>query len=779
VSGGDPSNLLYVYSDNTQVADPGFLPQRCDGSSTGCSTTVRVPVGGVYRFTVSVRNGAGEFTNRTVDTTVPTLSRPTVPVGQLLTRVDMFAIGPRTFSWSHPGPGHVRITKPGSFAPLPTTFPATGSFTVSAEDLPLGRTRWLVQYCEGTGSERICSDSTVVGFLVGPARFHGPERRFVAQGTALSLSWSGSGNFWYVSDPQLGPNPELVQTDQWTFPATAAPGVHNVTLVSCNFGPVTVCSDRVDITTTVAGAVHFGVADGGLIAAGMQAGTVTPPGGSPVPFTSPRNGLFHPLVAEGATVAAGAAVGWVETGEVDTIEVVVGSESTATWTTRDWESDFTALTSSASERRVTGDALDLAFGPNGDIWQLGEFSTAIAHLSGTTLTHVSTPLSRTGTTNPLTPTRPHRSALGGGLSPSSDLGEKVVTGADAVWFTHGGGGLSGPGNHSRIIRVALDVADSPATPFDDRVCAIHVPGDNNQVLGASWDPVRGRLWFPTQDLPVSGGGSAAPALCSFPDDGTAATLSNPAFPGCDNQLDYGNAAAVQAASTANLCSATVTTACMRRIPLPAGAGLPSHLELDTNGTTTAADDLIWWVDYNGRSLGRHTIASGALLCFGLPPAHSVHFFRGFPWQLRISDNHVYLGEFRDSELVRFDKAGPGPSTDCTTSPPPSPAMSEIHVPVASEDNRLHSIEVDDNRLWFTLGNENNTPLDRQASTFGYIDLASWAAGTPTGVIYNGLETLGEQSADQHHSFRGIDISPTGQIALADMHQDQITRLTPR
>ena len=31
VSGGDPSNLLYVYSDNTKVADPGFLPQRCGG----------------------------------------------------------------------------------------------------------------------------------------------------------------------------------------------------------------------------------------------------------------------------------------------------------------------------------------------------------------------------------------------------------------------------------------------------------------------------------------------------------------------------------------------------------------------------------------------------------------------------------------------------------------------------------------------------------------------------------------------------------------------------
>lgn len=782
VSGGDSSNLLYVYSDNQSIGDPGFKAQHCGGSSTSCSTTVRVPTGGAYRFTVSVKNDAGEFTNRSVEVVVPALSPPTLPASQVLTSVDMFAVGPRTFSWSHSGAGYALITKPGALAPLATTFPATGSYTVPASELPLGRSAWSVQYCEGTGSERLCSDPSQAGFVVGPARFEGPERRFVAQGTALPLSWAGSGNAWFISDPQLGPG-EWLSTPQWTFPASAAPGFHEVTLVSCSFsGSGARCSNRVDITAPVGGVVHFDVASGGSVTAGQRVGTVTPPGGSPVALTAPRGGSFLPLVAEGATVSTGTAVAAVVVDDVDRIEVVVGSATTATWTTRSWEADFTAVTASTRARSATGDPLDVAFDTRGGVWEAGEFGTGIAHLTGSNLTHVLAPLVRTGTTNPLTPTRPHRTGLSnGGLSTFSDLAEKVVTGANAVWFTHGGGLFQpGPGNHSRLVRVALDVADSPATPYDDRVCAIHVPGDNNQVIGATWDPTRGRLWFSAQNFPVDGGGPAAPALYWFADNGTAAALSNSGFPGCDNQLDYGNAAAVAAASTANLCSATVTTRCITRIPLPpAAAGLVGHVELDTNSTTTATDDTIWWVDYAGLVLGRYTIATGVARCFGLPPSDDTRsFFAGFPWQLRVSGNFVYLGEYGDNDLVRFEKTAGSPSTNCTSRPPPSPAMAQIHVPVSSGDNALHSIEVAGNRLWFTLANEAHVPLDRNASTFGYVDLASWAAGTPTGVLYDGLATLGQQSGYRRHSFRGIDVSPTGQVALADMHYDEVVRLTP-
>ena len=106
-------------------------------------------------------------------------------------------------------------------------------------------------------------------------------------------------------------------------------------------------------------------------------------------------------------------------------------------------------------------------------------------------------------------------------------------------------------------------------------------------------------------------------------------------------------------------------------------------------------------------------------------------------------------------------------------------MSEIHVPVRSIDNNLHSIEIQGGRLWFTLADESGGPLDPNASTFGYIDLASWRSGSPKGVLYTGLTTLGTPGGSHRHSFRGIAVAPDGEVALADMRYTELDHLTPR
>ncbi|HEY6557538.1 MAG TPA: hypothetical protein VI072_09705 [Polyangiaceae bacterium] len=782
ISGGDSSNLLYVYSDNAGFVDPGFKAQVCSPTPNGCSMTINVSKGGVYRFTVSVKNNAGEFSNRSAEVVVSGLAPPVVPASQLPTFVDMFNTGPRSFSWSRSGAGYVEIKKPGAWSFLPTAFPASGSYTVPASDLAKpGASSWSIQYCEGTGTSKICSDQAAAHFIVGPARFNGDERRFVGQGQTLGLSWSGSGNAWFVStDPPLGSGVWLA-APSWTFPATAAPGVYDVTLVSCNFsGSGGVCSNRVDIAAAASGVVNFTVATNTPVAEGTQVGSITPAGGSPIAITAPRTGTFVHLVAPGSTVTQAGAIAAVMVDDVDRVQVVVGSASTAAWTTRTWSTDFTSQTWSMSSRSTTGDALDLAFDTAGGLWAIGEFGMGAAYQSGALFTHVNAPLARVGSPNPYPATKPHISSLNHAPSTHSTLAEKVVTGRNAVWYTHGGGLFEpGPKNHSRIIRVALDIADSPATPYDDRVCAIHVPGDNNEVVGAAWDPARNRLWFSAMNMAGPAGGQSTPALYWFSDDGTAATLSSPNFPGCDNMLDYGNAAAVAAAATANLCSSTVTSGCITRIGLPAAAGLLAHIEVDTNGTSSLADDAIWWVDFTGVVLGRHAIGGG-FTCHGMPTATNKRsFFGGFPWQLRVSGGFVYIGEYGDNDLVRFAKGSPGGSAGCATVPAPSSGMSEIHVPVLSENNNVHSIEIAGDRLWFTLANEAHVPVRRDASTFGYVSLSSWAAGAPTGVLYTGLNTLGQQSGSRHHSFRGIDVAPNGAIGLADMHYDELVRLTPR
>src|SRR5699024_6349854 len=143
--------------------------------------------------------------------------------------------------------------------------------------------------------------------------------------------------------------------------------------------------------------------------------------------------------------------------------------------------------------------------------------------------------------------------------------------------------------------------------------------------------------------------------------------------------------------------------------------------------------------------------------FPMPASPSkTALFGGFPWQIRVGQNAVYIGEYGDSDLVRFDKNYPAPE-ECKAPlvNGKNPCMSQLHLPRPWSGTNLHSIALQGNRLWFTLANEQRNPKVPTASTFGYVNINSWTEGAPHGVIYTNLSTLDSLRTGLHHSFRGI------------------------
>lgn len=665
----------------------------------------------------------------------------------------MLNVQPQTLWWLHaPSPvGFVRISK---FSIVADNMPTSGTYMVVPSALTVGRNIYTIQYCERPVSDStvLCSDGVPFVFNVRPAHFAGDYRRFVPVGQSLTLTWSGSGNYWFLEAPTLNFGAWVSQST-YTVPASVlTPGVHSFKLISCLFtGTGATCSNRVDIYAPQAGVVTFMVTANTPVSAGNVVGSLAPTsGGAAIDLKAPRAGTFVPLVAGGSSVAANADLAIINTDDKDTKEVIVGqTDSLATWTSRTWSTDFTGAFWDTQTRPTTGDPLDIAFDSSGGIWQLGEFSSGIAHVNGGALTHHDVPLARTWNSS---------SALWEKMNPfgssfyglfyktfKTDLGERVVDTGSAVWFTQGGGFYyPPPGDYSRLVRFDRNGVDSPGTPDDDRICAIHVPGDHTGIIGIAWDGQR--VWF-AESRGVLG-------------------WFDPATMPCNNFLDYSNSQAVQAVDDANRCITPTQEGCIHEIPLPA---LPAHVVIDP------ADGYVWFSFFfsaTGMGLGRYPLAGGAVETFPLPNPIDA----GGPWQLRADAEAVYIGEYGDSDLIRFDKHG----TNCTALVNGrNPCMQEIHVPLKALGVALHSIGLVGNRLWFTLANEGAGTVDRNASTFGYVDAATWKAGAPAGVLYTGLDTLGDLNAGRYHSFRGIDVTPQGQVALADMRTDEIVRLDPR
>ena len=728
-------------------------------------------------------------------------ARPLTPpsTGNPRIVVDMLNIRPPKLSWSHAGSGFVKIYPPGEVHPYPTRFPATGTFAPRTQ-LPIGRSTFSVSYCKRPAPRAapLCSAGTPITYVVGPAEFRGPHRKFVPAHRNLKLSWSVSGNVWHLIAPTLGVAKWLTKPTFAIRAADMVAGVHQITLVSCSFTSRPRCSNRFDVIAAAPGTVQFTVASGARVTVGQVVGQVIRDRGRATQtLAAPRTGVFHRRVANGTRVGARFAAGQVITTDVGRTEIVVGDgASVPTWNRQDWQRAFTARTYDDSAHPTTGSPLDITFDSAGDIWRVGEFSQAIALVRDGKVTDVASPVGQVP--NPAAgPTRRVAQTVGGAGPGTRRLARRPRPAGEP----HREGGRRvriGPAVRDEHVRSRSPHLDERARRTRDRYRLgglVHArrrallrgrpfqsqhahqghlsrTRDRHRSVRSRCPATTTRSSVSPTTAPRTGCGSrsltrgVASALNWFVDDGTIA---------CNNNLNYSNPNAVAAVSAANRCKLATQTGCIHHIALPSAAGKAGHITIDRFG------GYAWFVDFMGRtaeSLSARAVAS--LQSFPFPKSASASLFNGFPWAIQVDANAVYLNRYSDNTLMRFDKTVASPPTACTTLVGgKNPCISELFLPMPGRDANAHSLTLVGTKLWFTIANESSRPTNPNGSAFGFIDTTSWAAGTPTGTYYDNLDTLGTRPPNAHHSFRGIAVNPSGTIALADSGYKKIISLTPR
>ncbi len=793
--------LIYIYDDfGPNYDDVGIKAAVCQsGAGDGCTTSFRVSEGGFYRWQLMVESSQDQRTHVPASITIPAPYAPTEITGGGF--VDILAPTSRTFSW-FPDPRNewlakdidsawIELLPPGSFLWSPSHYPRLGpeaSFTVPESALKQsGQVVYGVRDCHfpPNSTTKFCSRSVNVGFHIGSDRFLGHSLVQVNSGNDLEISFTNSsGNVRLLSSPTVvhgqGELPIAVTTGPRYIidSALLTSGAHKIELVSCNW-QTNACANRKDADRTEeAGALHQKPA--GFYHKGDLIATLTPQDGSQAQsIYAPATGMvYFENAATIHTTDAGVLVAYVITAPSDSLYILV--DSPVDWVMeRDYTNDF--YPGVAHTVLGGGQALDIAYDTLGGIWLLNEYSNNIEHVTPSGhVESLTVPLARDplSTPFPFAAVNPFAWEVGKQNTVPvaiSSLAERATSIGPKIWFTQGGGMLENPvdrKNHSRIISYDPLLSDSPSTYYDDRLCVYNVPTDepqgfgNNQVIGLT--ATRDRIWI----------GESRGLL-----DNTTSSLSSfIADPNlCENLLNFEDPEAL-ASQRLQYCGPGRTPeqdGCMEKHllgNLPPGLKV-AHLEADP------VDGSVWFTDAHGKYLGNlNPDRDNEIKIYRFPDTHALPFngmpgFGGFPWSLRVDEGAVYLGEYATQHILRFDKA--------------SSVFSEIHIPCSTSQVKLHSIDIDSrtDRLWFTLSNEVQVPLDKTASTIGYIDLTSWRnhiadpvrTNTISAVLYRGLDSIpaSKNWPDKHQAFRGIAIDPaSGKIAIATMWREQITELTP-
>jgi hypothetical protein len=794
-------SLVYIYDDfGPNYDDVGIKAAVCrSGAGDGCTTSFRVSEGGFYRWQLMAESSQGQRTHVPASITIPAPYAPTEITGGGF--VDILAPTSRTFAWFLDSRNKwldqgidsawVELLSPESFLWSPDHYPRLGpeaSFTVPESALKEpGQVVYGVRDCHlpPKGTTKFCSRSVSVGFHIGADRFLGHNLVHAESGNDLELSFTNrSGNVRLLSSATLIPTqnelPVAVTTDPgYTVDGSLlTPGMHKIELVSCLWQTRT-CSNRKDADRAGAAGSLRQEPPGYYHEDDLIATLLPEDGSQPQLIYAPATGLvYFENAGTFNNTDAGELVAYVITAPGDSLYILV--DSPVEWVVeRDYTHDF--YPGVAHTVLGGGQALDIAYDTLGGIWLTNEFSNNIEHVTPSgRVESITVPLARDplSTPFPFAAVKPFALGLDGENSApvsTSTLAERVARVAPKMWFTQGGGLLENPvdrKNHSRVISYDPLLTDSPSTYYDDRLCVYNIPTDepqgfgNNQVIGLT--ATRNRIWIGESRGLLD---KAASSLSSF--------IANPDQ--CENLLNFEDP---QALSKQNLqyCGPGRTPeqdGCMEKLTLdalPAGIKV-AHLEADP------VDDSVWFIDAHGMYLGHVDPGNdNAIDIYRFPDTHSHPFsgmplFGGFPWNLRVDDAAVYVVEYATQHILRFDKA--------------STTFNEIHIPCATPQVTLHSIDIDQrtNRLWFTLANEAQIPMDKTASTIGYIDLTSWhdhlgdpvRTNTIAAVLYRGLSSIpaSKNHPNAHQSFRGISVDPaSGKIAIATMWREQITELTP-
>ncbi|KAA1194398.1 hypothetical protein F0M18_02910 [Pseudohalioglobus sediminis] len=802
---GTPGASVYLYSDtDPSYRDPGAQPARCpDEPDSTCSTTVTVEQGGTYRWVLAVIGDNASFHAGTeVNVAPPAVPQVTAgggfvdllrPQGQVLTWTapdsDSAAIGSPTGFW-------VEVRPHATVGWLPERYPpagvgaeyAIGAGTFQAEQEYVYSLRSCHLPAGSTG--KFCSPPVSVGFRAGYDSFTSYRNLTVPPGEPLEISFTNqSGDARMLSSATLLPQEVMpVEGTAFTIEGTRLTvGDHHISLDSCLL-PQGPCSNRRNAVPAEKSGAFWRRREGNY-REGEEIGRLFPADKSPmISVLAPATGEVHYLQSGPVSeVAAGDLLAYSITQPGDLMTISVGAPMD--WVlARPYTDDFYPATALAS--RSKGQALDIAFDTEGAAWLLKEYSNSLERVSvlgEVEILGLPMPRHTAGASmadqppgSAFPPSKPFTfnwGAMWWGRSSITSLAEKITLIDNKIWLTQGGSLLSDPlrqlPNLSRVIAFNPETAGSPTTPYDDRFCVYTMPADDvdgrgdNQVIGVTG--LMGRIWV-----------AESRGLLSEDQAYLSSFVPDPRL--CDNLLTVEDANAMQS-QPMQYCAdghSPEQDGCVEKLPLPSHERpiKIAHLEADPDA------GLIWFTDASGQFLGSYdaTGESGFILRrFSedhLDAYDSIGKLGGFPWDLQVTTDAVYVGEYASRHILRFDKS--------------SGEFSEISVPYLGRHSKLHSLALDRlrDRLWFTLAYECAVPGKHARSTIGYVDLASWrrlletdsSSGNISGVIYDGLETAPacEMHPGRHQNFRGIAIDPnSGRIAIATGLREQVTLLEPR
>ena len=406
------------------------------------------------------------------------------------------------------------------------------------------------------------------------------------------------------------------------------------------------------------------------------------------------------------------------------------------WSTRSYKSDYSHLASFTAP----GQPFATTFlASDNSIWTVAEFSHGVTEIKsgGTSAKGIgvvspkgASPIFRTPFANcKTTPCSPWD---------ISALGEEVITAGGMIWMTFGGwrwDRTSAPANRSEV------VAFDPAT---SKFCTYLVPGNNNEVEGiaATGAGKNLRMWF----VESRGSAGAQPSLDGFDPSAIG--------DGCDGH-----------ANEAYLLPDSV-----RLLKWPSTGGQwPSQIAVDPTSPALWITDFDgyrvdgkWYSDIDQVNISdpaKPTVKSR----YVIPSANQSSGLGPTPWDIAAppDSNYVYAIDNGDAEIVRIDRV--------------TKQIDKLAIPLTSDMESAFGLAISSGRLFFTLADDSVYNFDA-ASTFGYVDLASWPKGSShaDGVVYTGLPTV--TSPGTRADYRGLAVGRTGQVAFTDKHG--VIRLTP-